>query len=202
MRFSTVTGFSARLHLRPLAIALAVSLALEAPAVLAMPAPTRPSAVETVSNCNDAGSGSLRDAVDNAADGDTIDLTQLSCSTISLSTGAILIGVSDLTLQGPGNHQLMIQGSGGSGAGLLYDFGGGTLNVDGIDFSFGDKYRSDGPAHGGCIYSVGNLSVSDAHIYACGVHANTYPAAGGALYAYGFVTVLNTDIELCGLTTS
>src|SRR4051812_28681162 len=125
MRFSTVTGFSARLHLRPLAIALAVSLALEAPALLAMPAPTRPSAVETVSNCNDAGSGSLRDAVDNAADGDTIDLTQLSCSTISLSTGAILIGVSDLTLQGPGNHQLMIQGSGGSGGGALFHLCGG-----------------------------------------------------------------------------
>ena len=59
-------------------------------------APPRSSAHRSivVDNCNDAGAGSLRDAVDNAADGDTIDLTQLACSTISLSTGAILIGIA------------------------------------------------------------------------------------------------------------
>src|SRR5579871_5496463 len=32
-----------------------------------------------VSNCDDSGAGSLRDAVNNAADGDTIDLTALDC---------------------------------------------------------------------------------------------------------------------------
>ena len=193
-----------RLPLHPLAaaFALAPAFGLGSPAFATSFVTQQTPHVQVVGNCSDSGTGSLRDAVDHAGDGDTIDLTQLSCSVISLSTGAILIGVSDLTLQGPGNHQLMIQGSGGSGDGLLYDLGGGELTVDGIDFSFGDKYRSDQAAHGGCIYTNGDLTVRDAHIYACGVHANTYPAAGGALYAQGSVSITHTDIELCGLTTS
>ena len=204
MRASKAVRGMCRLPLHPLAAAFGLALAFDAgsPAFAARAAGPRTPQVQVVGNCNDSGTGSLRDAVNNAGDGDTIDLTQLSCSVISLSTGAILIGVSDLTLQGPGGHQLMIQGSGGSGASLLYDLGGGTLAVNGIDLSFGDKYRSDNPARGGCVYTNGNLTVSDSHIYACGVHANTYPAAGGALYAQGSVSITHTDIELCGLTTS
>ena len=45
-----------------------------------------------VRNCNDQGSGSLRNAVSNASSGDTIDLGQLHCSTITLTSGAIEIG--------------------------------------------------------------------------------------------------------------
>jgi hypothetical protein len=192
--------------LRPLAAAFAIALAMETTSFATMPAeaaarPRQPQAI-VVSNCDDNGAGSLRDAVTSAVDGDTIDLTQLSCSVISLSTGAILMGVSDLTLQGPGGNQLLIQGVGGSGAGILYDFGGGTLTVEGVDIAFGAKYRSDQGAHGGCIYSNGNVAVSDSHVYACGVHANTYPASGGAIYAYGFVTMSNVTVDTCGLTTT
>jgi len=192
--------------LRPLAAAFAIALALEATSFASTPAqaaarPRQPQTI-VVTNCDDSGTGSLRDAVNNAVDSDTIDLTQLSCSLISLTTGAILIGVSDLTLQGPGSTHLLIQGSSGSGAGVLYDFGGGTLTVDGLDIAFGSKYRSDHGAHGGCIYSNGNLAVSDAHVYACVVAAASYPASGGAMYAYGFVTMSNVTVDTCGLTTT
>ena len=204
MRPSKAVRGLCRLPLHPLAAAFALALAFDAgsPVAAAPAVGQRAPQVLVVGNCDDAGTGSLRDAVNNAGDGDTIDLTQLACSTISLSTGAILIGVSDLTLQGPGSHQLMIQGSGGSGDGLLYDLGGGTLTVDGVDLSFGAKYRSDNAARGGCVYTNGDLTVRDSHIYACGVHSYTYPAAGGALYAQGSVSITHTDISLCGLTTS
>jgi hypothetical protein len=189
---------------RPLAVAFAVALALQTTSLLAAPArtPTRSNQTDAVSNCDDSGAGSLRDTVGTAADGDTIDLSQLSCSVISLSTGAIVIGVSDLTLQGPGNHQLLIQGVANSGAGVLYDVGGGTLTVNGIDVAFGAKYRSDGTAHGGCIYSSGDLDITDAHVYSCGVRANAYTASGGALYASGVVNMAHTDIDNCALVTS
>jgi hypothetical protein len=186
-----------RFPLRPLAAAFALALAIDA----APPAQATTPHTLAVSNCDDSGAGSLRDAVDHAADGDTIDLTQLSCSTISLSTGAILIGVEGLTLQGPGNHALMIQGFGNSGSALLYDLGGGVLAIDGIDLSFGAKYRSDNAAHGGCVYTNGDLRVTNAHVYACTVHANTYPASGGALAAYGSVSLDNVTIENSGPTT-
>lgn len=203
---STTAGARAGVRsarLRPLAAAFAIALALDATAPAAKPARVlNAPQTQVVSNCDDSGSGSLRDAVDNASDGDTIDLTQLSCSVISLSTGAILIGVADLSLQGPGSHQLVIQGYGGSGFGILYDLGGGTLDIEGVDIAFGAKYRSDNAARGGCVYSNGNLTVSDAHIYACGIHSYSYPAFGGALAAAGNVSMTDTAIDLCGLTTS
>lgn len=189
-----------RLPLRPLAAAFALALALDAHALAH--ATTRAPESIVVQNCNDAGAGSLRDAVNNAADGDTIDLTQLQCSTISLSTGAILIGTTGLTLQGPGAHRLTLSGAGDDGWSLLYDIGGGTLKIDGVDLELGSKYRSDNIARGGCVYTNGDLVLNDSRVSLCGVHANTYTAAGGALYAYGSATITYSEIDTAGLTTS
>lgn len=187
-----------RLPLRPLAAAFALALAFGANAHAT---PRSPQSI-VVQTCDDAGAGSLRDAVAQAVDGDTIDLTQLQCSTISLSTGAILIGVADLTLQGPGDHRLALAGFDDYGSSLLYDLGGGTLTIDGLDLTFGSKYRSDNIARGGCVYTNGNLKVNGSHVSFCGVHANTYTAAGGALYAYGSAEITNSVIDTAGLTTS
>ena len=55
----------------------------------------------TVTNCDDSGPGSLRDALNGASDGDIIDLTQLACSTISLTTGALIFGASDVARDRP-----------------------------------------------------------------------------------------------------
>ncbi len=52
-----------------------------------------------VSNCNDHGSGSLREAIENAVSGDTIDLTSMGCSEITLTTGALVVLQDRLTLQ-------------------------------------------------------------------------------------------------------
>jgi hypothetical protein len=186
-----------RLPLCPLAAAFALALGAREPAN-AMP--RVPQSI-VVQNCDDSGAGSLRDAVALAADGDTIDLTQLQCSVISLSTGAIVIGVTGLTLQGPGAHRLAIYGA-GEHQSLLYDIGGGTLTVDGIDLAFGAKYRSDNAAHGGCVYTNGDLVLDDSHVSFCGVHSGTYAASGGALYAQGSATITNSVIDTAGLTTS
>ncbi|MET0231161.1 MAG: choice-of-anchor Q domain-containing protein [Rhodanobacteraceae bacterium] len=187
-----------RRPLRPLAAAFALAFAIHA----ALPAhASSPPHTLVVGNCDDSGAGSLRDAVDHAVDDDTIDLTQLSCSTISLSTGAIFVGVEGLTLHGPGHHALMIQGFGDSGSSLIYDLGGGLLAIDGIDLSFGAKYRSDHAAHGGCVYTNGDLRVTDSHVYACTVHAATYDASGGALHASGSVSLDRVTVEASGPTT-
>jgi len=186
--------------LRPLAAAFAALLATTVADSAAASPPPAPRAI-VVTNCADSGSGSLRDAVSNAADGDTIDLTQLGCGVISLSTGAIVMGASDLTLHGPGAHALTIMGVGGSGDGVLYDLGGGTLTVDGVDVAFGSKYRSDVNARGGCIYSNGNVTVSDAHVYACTTRSHAaYDSLGGAIFAAGNAIVSDSQIDLCGVT--
>src|SRR5262249_46061722 len=55
-----------------------------------------------VTNCNDAGGGSLRAAMAAAHSGDTVDMTGLTCGKISLATGELNVPVDNLTLQGPG----------------------------------------------------------------------------------------------------
>ena len=74
-------------------------------------APKSTGAIQAVGNCNDSGAGSLREAVTAATDGDTIDLTALTCSTITLPSGAIEIKAKDLTLQGPGQDKLRVSGN-------------------------------------------------------------------------------------------
>ena len=79
------------LHITPIALALAVAFALVSPAMATN---------RVVGNCNDSGSGSLRTTVGSALDSDTVDLSQLICSEITLTTGAIVVnvGVNNLTL--------------------------------------------------------------------------------------------------------
>jgi len=59
-----------------------------------------PPHVNSVFTCEDSDIGSLRQAVAVAVDGDIIDLTQLNCSTISLTTGSIQIPQNNLSLRG------------------------------------------------------------------------------------------------------
>jgi hypothetical protein len=51
--------------------------------------PAHPAGAVVVTNCLDSGAGSLRQAVISGPPGDPIDLTQLTCSQISLTSGRI-----------------------------------------------------------------------------------------------------------------
>ena len=60
--------------------------------------PTRIGSTVLVSNCNDAGPGSLLDAVTSASSGDTVDASALTCSMITLTTGALSTIADGLTI--------------------------------------------------------------------------------------------------------
>ena len=64
-------------------------------------------AVSAVTNTNDNGPGSLRQAIADASPGDTIDLSGLT-GTISLTSGQLAIDKS-LTIKGPGANELSIR---------------------------------------------------------------------------------------------
>ena len=150
---------------------------------LSDPLSARPAATIPVTNCDDSGPGSLRDAVTNAVDGDTIDMTSLTCSTITLTTGSLGTFVNDVTLNGPGSHDLAISGNYASS--VLEHVGYGTLSIDGVTIENGYKYGSS--PRGGCIFSEGTVHLSDVALQGCyalhAPYASPYPALGGAVYA-------------------
>ena len=59
------------------------------------------SATSTVTNTNDSGAGSLRQALADANDGDTIDFNLTYPATITLTTGQLVVDNS-VTISGPG----------------------------------------------------------------------------------------------------
>ena len=127
-----------------------------------------------VANCNDSGAGSLRDAVLGATSGDTIDLSQLTCSRISLTTGEISVGQQDLSLSAYSDGGTPLRADGRlsvppvtidaqNNSRVLHHLASGTLSIVGLSLRNG---RMEG-ADGGCVYSLGNVSLRDSDVSNC-----------------------------------
>ena len=161
-----------------------------------------------VTNCNDAGDGSLRAALALAHSGDSVDLTALTCATISLATGELSVAVDDLTLKGPGANALTIAGGHTVPQhhyAVLHHTGQGTLHVDALRvtdvfaaYAWGHEFTSR------CIESTGNVDLVGSVVTNCsgGVFANGFSARNStisnsyqALYTgNGNVTISNSTI--------
>jgi hypothetical protein len=134
-------------------------------------------------NCADDGSGgSLRSIVAAASSGDSIDLSALACSTITLTHGQIPINVDDLTIVGPGANTLTVDGNNQDR--VFAHFGYGTLSLSGMKISNGRKIVSGTDVGaGGCIASGSYLAFSDLVVSHC--RAEGEGGYGGAVFAYG-----------------
>ena len=162
-------------------------LAARVASILATRPPPRPGgAAIPVTNCNDGGSGSLRDAVENVAvSGDTVDMTGLSCSTITLTSGAIVASMDDLTIIGPGADMYGVTIDANHASEVFLHVGTGTLRLKYMTALNGGKYTSgDADALGGCIYSTGQVDLLDSGVKYCVAEAQgTGGARGGGVYA-------------------
>jgi len=169
-------------------------------------------ATQTVTNCLDDGStGSLRKAIQNAAPFELVDASGLSCSTITLRTGALFITQSDLQIQGPGTSKLTITGKYNGTTEpyrLITHYGGGELTISNLSMSKGYmKAPSYAAARGGCILSLGSLYLENVSLGFCTAKSvtATHGAKGGALYVEKTLTINNSSIglgEAYGYTTS
>jgi len=195
------------LSVRPLAAALSIALAscfgladVSARVEPAMGAAAPPAVRGSipVTNCNDSGPGSLRDVYFNAIDEDVIDLSNVGCSTITLTTGALTNSPSadNVTLLGPGKYDLTIDG--GNANRVLVHNGDGALNLVGLTVANGSY---TGPYGGGCIYSYGQVSIQYANITSCSLGSTgTDHAYGGAVYARGEVLAIYANITASSAT--
>jgi len=159
----------------------------------------RPEVTILIDNCDDDGPGSLRQVANEVAQsGDTIDFSQLTCSTITLTSGEIIFTQDDITLVGPDDGSVIIDGD---GVASLRHTGSGTFELDNIVMIDGAKYLDDTinlNAMGGCVYSAGFVSMSNSYLKYC--HARTtntaYRAEGGAIFAANGVTLSNSEVFL------
>jgi predicted outer membrane repeat protein len=131
----------------------------------------------TVTNTNDAGAGSLRQALADANPGDVIDLTGLS-GAITLTTGQLEIDDA-VTITGPGPSVLSIDGNGASRVFQMdEDLGGGTVTISGVTITGGNAGDNQG---GGinfyCDFGAGSLVLDDV-----AVTNNQSEDLGGGLY--------------------
>jgi hypothetical protein len=163
-------------------------------------------ALQTVNTCVDDASsattpGTLRYAVLNAVDGDTVDLGALNCSTITLTQGALPVSVNNLTLTGPANGTLAIDGNHADR--VFMHTGTGTLALQHLTVRNGYFANSSGPASGGCIVSYnGAVALDHTTVSGCtaiSTAASSPSASGGGVAAYVLTMVSST---LSGNTAS
>jgi hypothetical protein len=154
------------------------------------PPASRPAGVTPVTSCDDDGPGTLREAFTNAVSGDVIDLSTLSCGTITLATGSMATTADDLTVQGPGASALTIDAGGLSG--MLEHDGAGTLTIKALTITNGHIVGQD--FHGGaCVLSAANVEIDDSTLSNC--YAYMGHAYGGAICAVGNVTLSNSTLS-------
>jgi len=138
----------------------------------------------TVTNTNDSGSGSLRDAIANVCDGGTINFDPMLRGQITLTSGELLIDKS-LTIQGPTTAGLTISGNNTSRIFLV--------NA-GVNFTFSNLTISGGQAvsgSGGGIFNQGNLTILNSTLT-----GNVATSNGGAIYTDGgVVKIINSTIS-------
>lgn len=134
-----------------------------------------------IENCDDTGPGSLRDAYFHAVDGEELDLTQLACSRITLTTGALTDGVANVGLFGPGSGALTIDGSYLDR--VFVHNGNGELHVEGLTITQGGYAGTYG---GACVYSYGDVYLRDVTVTGCSLSASgNVPMYGGGLFVRG-----------------
>ena len=152
----------------PFSLASSIAAPLFGLAAIAWPATDADAATRVVSNCNDSGSGSLRNVVASALSGDTIDLRGLSCSRIILTSGQIAIPQAALTVLGRDRYELTIDGNRSDR--VFLHTGIGTLRLERVSIAYGRRTPVDvGNDFGGCIRSDGNIELHRARVHGCAV---------------------------------
>jgi hypothetical protein len=146
----------------------------------------------TVTNLNDDGVGSLREAIGIAADGETIEFQAGLSGTLTLTTGELEIEKS-LTINGPGVGVITISGNGAS---RIFNIGDNDATAQVVNVS--NLTLTDGNAnggHGGAVYNTETLTLD--HVQITDSAADNHN--GGGVYvdggAIGSLTLTNSTIS-------
>jgi hypothetical protein len=165
--------------------------------------PHHPSALHIVKNClDDGGPDTLRSQIAAAGPGETVDLSQLMCSKITLTQHhALEIHQDDLTLEGPAAGAASLTISAGLYSSVMYHTGVGTLSILDLTISDGVFVGSNNP-RGGCIYSAANVYLARSVVSNCHLQSTqqSSPALGGAVFTRADLTLKSSTITNSAIT--
>ncbi len=152
------------------------------------------SATITVTVCSDAsGAGTLRAALQNAQDGDTIDMSGLSTCTINMAS-SIITSVDNLTIKGVQNSDYPFL-NGQNSISPLRHMANGTITL--IDMTIlNGRYVSNGAvARGGCLYSQGDIQLINSRVVDCVAYNMAAGIAeGGAIFSRGDTSLSHSKV--------
>ncbi len=154
------------------------------------PATPEPAGMAAVTSCaDDNDSGTLRNVIAAAGEGDTIDLGALTCSVITLTQGAIPVLLDNLTISGPGQDKLAIDGA--CADRVFVHYGSDTLRLRGLTVRNGVNILAGYMVAGGaCVLSGGYVTLEGSTVGGC--LANGEGAYGGGILAYGLTMYTST----------
>ncbi len=151
--------------------------------------PTAQATTITVANLNDSGPGSLRQAIADAAPGDTIDFAVTG--TIALTTGELLV-TNNLTILGPGPGNLAVDGNAASR--VFHITNAVTVAISSLTVTDGVGapaiFNSSLVIGGGIYNDHATLTVSN-----CTVNGNSAEDGGGIYNDHAMLTVSKSTIS-------
>jgi hypothetical protein len=145
----------------------------------------------TVTNTNDSGPGSLRQALADAHDSDTINFAVTG--TISLTTGELLVNKS-VTISGPGAGLLLVDGN--ATYRVFHIATNQVVAVSDLTVTNGDANTQPVPDGGGIYNDHATLTVNN-----CTINNNTAFRDGGGVHNAGAATMTLNDCAITGNAT-
>jgi hypothetical protein len=139
----------------------------------------------TVTNTDDSGPGSLRQALADANDGDAINFAVTG--TIGLISGELAVDKS-ITISGPGLDILTVSRSSNTPFRIFHVMPGQTVNIEGLTISNGNADTGGGILNDGATLTLTNCSVVN----------NVASQSGGGIgdaFAGGSLTITNCTIS-------
>ncbi len=155
-------------------------------AALALAPPvTSVRAATMVTNCNDSGAGSLRDAITNAAAGDTVNFAQDCTDTNTITLTGSLTPTVNVTIDATVGNRTVTMG-GNNAVQLFIVNSGVTLGLRGLTLTGGNVGNVGNGGRNRAIFNSGTVTITGS------TFSGNFAGAGGAIYNNGSGTLTVT----------
>jgi hypothetical protein len=143
----------------------------------------RPANVITVTNTNDSGPGSLRQALADAQDGDTIDFDS-SVNIVTLTTTELVITKSITISASP--QMVTVARSSQTEFRIFHVMPGHSVEINGLTISGGHITDDNG---GGILNDNSTLTIADCTVNENAIAGGSFANSGGGIYNSGTMTL-------------